>query len=133
MGKVTPLTLGSTIVADSGLPFVTTLRRDTPAFVGLPGATRMSALVWLLLPMLAAHSPDGSLSLKCVQGCTLFEASSLFPTVVYFAQFHFVVRIPVYHVTLALGNLQTRIASNVFVVPPCTAPLFLLVGCDGEM
>ena len=42
MGKVTPLTLGSTIIADSGLPFVTTLRRDTPAFVGLPGATRMS-------------------------------------------------------------------------------------------
>ena len=97
--------------------------------VGLP-----STLVWLLSPMLAAHSPDGSLSPNCVQGHTLFAASSLFPTVVSFAQFHSVVRIPVYLVTLVRGNLRNRIAPNAFVVRPCTAPLFrLLAGCDGEI
>ena len=47
-----------------------------------------STLVWLLSPMLAAHSPNGSLSLNCVQGRALSAASSLFPTIVSFAQFH---------------------------------------------
>ena len=103
--------------------------------MGLPGATRwMSFDACVVAFADAAHSPDGSLSLDCVQGRTLSAALSLFPTIVSFAQFHSVVRIPVYLVTLALGNLRSRIAPNVSVVPPCTAPLFLLLaGCDGEI
>ena len=90
-----------------------------------------STLVWLLSSMLAAHSPDGSLSLNCARlyaFCSVksFSDSSLLCTISL---------IPVNHATLALGNLGSRIALNVFVMPPCTctAPLFLLAGCDDEI
>ena len=52
------------------------------------------------------------LSPNCVQGCTLSAETSIL-TLVSFAQFHSVVRIPVYLVAVALGNIRSRIAPNI--------------------